>query len=275
MNRYFLIDFDNVASNGLEGCKDLTDNDYIYLFYTDGSKNISLDLIDDLINLNFFKFKVPVRKQSVDMHLISYLGYLIGMNNDKKCKYSIISKDTDYDNIIGFWKEKCNISITRNTSIAHANNVNPSTDKPLDDLSEKIQEAVLQSNYSETVANRVAEIVAIHRSDENLMISIHNDLQKELENGSKIYQLIKPVMNKYGNVPQKNINTTDKQILNNEITRILNGLGYSTEEVGFTASITVKNFGKEKSKFNTYHNLVSKFGQAKGREIYRSIRSYI
>lgn len=214
-------------------------------------------------------------KQSVDMHLISYLGYLIGMNNDKKCKYYIISKYTDYDNIIGFLQEKCHISITKSTGIAHANNVDPPADKASDNLFEKIQETMLQSNYSKKTAKRVVEIIIIHRNEKNIMMSIHNDLQKEMKNGSQIYQLIKPVMNKYGKVSQKNIDMTDKQILNNEITKALNHLGYSAKGVGYTASVTVKNFGTEKSKFNTYHNLVSKFGQAKGLEIYKSIRSLI
>ncbi len=275
MNRYYLIDFDNVASGGLKGCGNLTDSDFIYLFYTDSSKHISLDIIDDLKRLNFIKYKVPVRKQSVDMHLISYLGYLIGVNNNEDCKYSIISKDADYDNIIGFWREKYHIFITKNTSIAHANNVNRIADSSSDNLYEKIRETVLQSDYSEDIANRTAEIVTIHFGDENFMLSIHNDLQGEIENGSQIYQLIKPVMNKYGKVPQKNINMADKQILNKEVMNILHRLGYSTEEVGFTASVTVKNFGTEKGKFHTYLNLISKFGKAKGLEIYDSIRDVI
>ena len=39
------------------------------------------------------------------MHLTAYLGYLLGTNGDKKCKYVIISKDNDYDNVITFLKE--------------------------------------------------------------------------------------------------------------------------------------------------------------------------
>ena len=39
------------------------------------------------------------------MHLVSYLGYLLGIHG-KDCNYVIISKDKDYDNIVKFWQEE-------------------------------------------------------------------------------------------------------------------------------------------------------------------------
>ena len=56
--------------------------------------------------------KVPTGNQSADMHLGSYLGYLIGKEctgQDEECKIVVISKDTGFDHIIEFWKaeERC------------------------------------------------------------------------------------------------------------------------------------------------------------------------
>lgn len=39
---------------------------------------------------------VPVREQSLDMHLVLNLGYLLAKHG-KQCAYIIVSKDTDYD----------------------------------------------------------------------------------------------------------------------------------------------------------------------------------
>ena len=50
------------------------------------------------------------------MHLVSYLGYLLGIHG-KKCTYVIVSNDTDYDNIIKFWKEEGYPNISRKPRI--------------------------------------------------------------------------------------------------------------------------------------------------------------
>ena len=77
--------------------------------------------------------KVPVRKQSVDMHLVSYLGYLIGKNKNKECRYVIISRDNDYDNVIKFWKNN-KIKITRKKYISYDTNKKLSENTELNKL---------------------------------------------------------------------------------------------------------------------------------------------
>ena len=53
---YYLIDYENVGSEGFKGCGKLRETDIIHLFYTDNSRKIDLDIINDhgeskLINL--------------------------------------------------------------------------------------------------------------------------------------------------------------------------------------------------------------------------------
>ncbi len=54
--------------------------------------------------------EIPAGKQSADMHIGSYLGYLAGKS---KCNIAIISNDTDFDNVIKFWKKELSISVSR------------------------------------------------------------------------------------------------------------------------------------------------------------------
>ena len=51
---------------------------------------------------------MPAKKQSIDMHLVSYLGLLIGKDG-KSSNYVIVSKDSDYINIINYWKRENSI----------------------------------------------------------------------------------------------------------------------------------------------------------------------
>ena len=45
---YYLIDYENVGSEGFKGCGKLREADIIHLFYTDNSRKIDLDIINDL-----------------------------------------------------------------------------------------------------------------------------------------------------------------------------------------------------------------------------------
>ena len=118
---YYLIDYENVGSEGFKGCEKLRETDIIHLFYTDNSRKIDLDIINDHGEAKLVTHKVPTGNQSADMHLGSYLGYLIGKEctgQDEECKIVVISKDTGFDHIIEFWKAEKNVKISRNEKIS-------------------------------------------------------------------------------------------------------------------------------------------------------------
>lgn len=116
---YYLIDYENVHEDGLLGSENLTNHDHIYLFSTKNAPKISIKKLTSFNSTDLSSFVIPVGNQSLDMHLISYLGYLIGKNINIKCKYIIISKDTEYDNIIAFWKSHNNTDIKRQDKISN------------------------------------------------------------------------------------------------------------------------------------------------------------
>lgn len=118
---YYLIDYENVGSEGFKGCGKLRETDIIHLFYTDNSRKIDLDIINDHGESKLITHKVPTGNQSADMHLGSYLGYLIGKEctgQDEECKIVVISKDTGFDHIIEFWKTEKDVKVSRNEKIS-------------------------------------------------------------------------------------------------------------------------------------------------------------
>ena len=107
----FFIDFENVHNSGLSNLKGLSKDDLIFIFYTVSTETITLDNINQL-NKSGCKYeliKVPAGSQSLDMHLISFVGYAIGLGGEKY-NYIVISKDKDYDNVISFWKSGSGIT---------------------------------------------------------------------------------------------------------------------------------------------------------------------
>lgn len=115
MPTYYLIDFENVGNDGIKNISSLTGNDHVHIFSTEKAPNIRMDLVFRK-NVDVNGHIVPIRKQSLDMHLVTYLGHLMGVHG-KECKYVIVSKDTDYDNIIDFWKQEGYPNITRQTQL--------------------------------------------------------------------------------------------------------------------------------------------------------------
>lgn len=103
----YLVDFENVHEQGLYGMRSLAAEDCVYVFHTSGADRISLSCLDDV--LAWVKV-IPVRpgKQSLDMHLGSFLGYLIGREEDHETRYAVVSKDNGYRGVADFWNAACN-----------------------------------------------------------------------------------------------------------------------------------------------------------------------
>lgn len=80
METYYLIDFENVNNAGLVCKNQLGDHDHIHIFSTKNAPKISIESLENFNNIDFNSHVIPAGKQSLDMHLIAYLGYLIGKN---------------------------------------------------------------------------------------------------------------------------------------------------------------------------------------------------
>lgn len=219
METFYLVDFENVHNEGLENIASLKKEDHIHIFSTENALNIRMDIIFSR-EIDIEGHIVPVRKQSLDMHLVSYLGHLLGKHG-KKCSYVIISKDTDYDNIIKFWKEEgyqnisrkqkiCESSVTQKkitsqitTTIQAANSKIQAgmaynlSGNERSELNQFMQHGLLAKGYSANNANSVCKYVVAHCNDERMLNGIHNDLRKEFDDYSKIYEDVKLLLGKF------------------------------------------------------------------------------
>lgn len=114
IDTYYLVDYENVGSNGLSGCKNRTASDHILIFFTPNARKIDMAIIANHGTAELKMMEIPAGKQSADMHIVSYLGYLAGTSN---CNIIIVSKDTDFDPVIQFWKKEFGIFVSRKKSI--------------------------------------------------------------------------------------------------------------------------------------------------------------
>ena len=109
MNQKFFIDYENVGVHGVKKMSCACE-DEIFLFYTENASKISMDALSG-IKASIRFIPVPSGKQSLDMHLATWLGYEVSQK-DENCAFIIVSNDLDYDPIIQFWKSR-GIQISR------------------------------------------------------------------------------------------------------------------------------------------------------------------
>ncbi len=132
IERYYLIDYENVGAGGLIGSNTLKRGEHVIIFFTPNAKKIDMSSIANLGGADLEMIEVPAGKQSTDIHIGSYIGFLSGVIDERKRsmqKYPeaqvlerefsvvIVSKDKDYDNVLKFWKDKTGIKVARTEAI--------------------------------------------------------------------------------------------------------------------------------------------------------------
>ena len=192
---YYLIDFENVKTDGIFSLCNFKPNDKVVIFYSDNCKNISMDIFAKITNISirfkFIKIKAGV-KNALDFHLASYLGYLIGKNFTKTA-YFIVSNDKDYNCVCEYWKGKnINVSIlskpvNNQNKLKKAPNNSVKSNKNI--THEEITKYISKNEHQKEIFDILNESKS--------KTEIHSKIQKLLKNNKKssaIYKKIKPLL---------------------------------------------------------------------------------
>lgn len=231
---------------------------------------------------DFSSHEIPIGNQSLDKHLVSYLGYLIGRNANMKCKYVIVSKDTGYDNIISFWKTHNGSVITRQDEISESK-VQKKQTKTTPDKSKKVtnaanlkvqlnsavQKEISNAGYKQSVINNVASIVVKHFGEIGFASNVHNELREIYSNYLDLYIIVKPIITKYSQTAEQKSSTSSK---NSSVQTKLRMAGFSNDIINYVVSTISKNHDEKHAKQTIYRTIVAKYGQQKGLNIYNHIR---
>ena len=195
MKTYYLVDYENLHEKALNLTQKATATDEILLFYTSNSPKIDLKYLKNQ-KAKIEYFEVKSGKQSLDMCLCSYLGYLIKSFGNKS-KYVIISGDTGYDNVIHFWKTQNTTGVSRQEvsekkkeTTTNANN-NSENDKTV--LNNKIAKKLKGNGLSGNTIGDISSLVVKHYNEKNRKQVIYLAIIKEYgqKDGLKYYNLIK------------------------------------------------------------------------------------
>lgn len=189
---YYLVDFENVKKDGLDGIHKLESEDRVCIFYSKNADSITFDqhkrLIESKADIELCKVDVG-SKNALDFQLATQLGYLIA--NKAAQNYYIVSKDKGFEILSGYWKsrEVSVILISDITGRSHDHETQELREKLKDILKETLKE-----DDSVTV-DEVLKIVQQYKTKQGIM----NALMKKYpsadnKKSSKIYKTIKPLL---------------------------------------------------------------------------------
>ena len=195
---YYLIDFENVHDSGFKGADLLCGKEHIHIFSTANAPYVNLSSLSSL-NGKFHFHKVPAGKESLDLNLVSYLGYLLHKNRAKKVIYIIVSQDRGYDKVIQYWREAKGIVIARRSSFAietrHEEKQIHCANKKMK-INLDVQHVLAKENIAVELVNGVASVVSQNYAEDKRKQIIYLTLLSKYgqKDGLQLYNLIKHLL---------------------------------------------------------------------------------
>lgn len=179
----YLIDFENVHSDGLKGIERLAENDICYVFYSEHAGvltfNIHKKIIDSKAKIYYVEAQVGM-KNALDFQLVSYLGYMIRENQE--ASYCVISNDRAFALVADFWKKKgvevaCAVSLAAAVRLKENEKIASRLASLLSDKKERefVAKCIEELSTKQGINNRIAKKYGTTRAGE-------------------IYKLIKPLI---------------------------------------------------------------------------------
>ena len=292
---YYLIDFENVGLKGLEGAQNLTKNDWVHLFSTRNAPKINTATLANFNATNLLVHEVPAKSQSVDMHLVSYLGYLLG-SHETAPQIVILSNDTDYDDIVSFWNIEKGVIIRRRDKFQpeEPKSAAPKAAKSRKAAASKktaaepkVQEANKETSTEKSPVKTRRTRKVRPGQDEAVKDSVKAAEGQESPEKDSVKADTSPKKSAKGRAKAndaqkktaksgaKTVEYQDKTTLNNAVLKTLSNAKYDNETVSFAASLVTKNFAEKGGKQTIYRTVISKFGQERGLAIYRHIQKLL
>ena len=190
MDKYYLVDYENTGVGGLAGCGALTEEDRIILFFTKNASKIDMSAITDTGGALLKMIEVPAGKQSVDMHISSYLGYLIASQAARE--YVVVSRDTDFDNVIRFWTARSSVTVSRQAQISP----DDPAEEPKDDrtaLNNGIMKTLSKAGFPSEVIGYTTSTVVKNMGTKNAKQKIYRTIVSKFgqKQGLAVYDEIK------------------------------------------------------------------------------------
>ena len=180
-NTWFLVDYENVHADGLNGIQNLSAKDQVIIFYSKNADTMTFDLHNQINrshgDIQFLKIEAGT-KNALDFQLVSYLGYLI--RQEEKDSFYIVTKDNGYQAVVKFW-------LGRNIRIGQIADLSKKT---LEEEKKEVRDAISQA----VTDKKEIDLVLGYLDKYKTKLGLNNALVKKFDSrkGGELYKLLKP-----------------------------------------------------------------------------------
>lgn len=192
--RYFLVDYENVKTEGFQGIDELEKTDTVIIFYSANADKMTFQLHTQIIEtkakISYFGVET-IGQNALDFQLSSYIGYIIGKKNS--CECFIVSNDRGFENVCNFWRRN-GVRVRIIPEISKSNKENNAKKS-------EIKAAVKELGLEKADEDFVRELVIEFLKKENVaMPKLKNMINQELckqfgsERTKTIYAAVKPLI---------------------------------------------------------------------------------
>lgn len=213
---YFLIDFENVQSEGLRGADFLEENDCVTIFYSAATHNCENRYLEEIeqSGCTFDTCKlVQTRKNGLDFYIATRVGEFYGSGHTDRV--AIISKDKGFQAVCDYWNSRLpsNKRIVLSQSIERSlmsSNEHSNRVKQIRNKLNNVDIEVFQARYEErrhmremlkqlfgdtSFMDRVGEIQDLLETGNNKKVIYLNSLHRfGRKEGLEIYDRLKPML---------------------------------------------------------------------------------
>lgn len=300
----YLVDFENVTSEGLSGVGSLKEGDKVILFYSTKANKISLPIhIEISKSLASFEYKEVLvgGKNALDYQLSTYLGFLIGQSEDTH--YYIVSKDRGYEYLSNFWKqtlkdseEKICIEYISAIKLAKTDKEQLASEEKTE---ERVEKVTIEHNNQEV--KQVAVEVPVADRDEAQV-----EIDDEVEHKSTKVLAMKSTYNKKSSTNKRDFNKKKPSPMNKKgtLTEVIPSLVVKENVFSSSQNIAKSNeqnpgvekelrqmidkelqeeqvkrivqcFNQARNKQELHRRIVKVLGQDKGTVIYHKIKKLV
>lgn len=251
----YLVDFENVHSEGLTGVEKLGENDERYIFYSVNACSLSFDLHQKIIESKakfYYKMVDAHGKNALDFQLVTFLGYLVAKHPDEH--FYVVSGDKMFCCATDYWcKENVNADVLEDFSELLFMNSNEKN------ISDYIGQ-MLTNSYERVLTQRAyRRMPSLTQTQEYLTSKLGKRRAREIRN------LLSPV------VDCRYDSERLRLFKENNVFEKIGKHGLNENEM-----IVVEECLKKKIDKKQFNNILSKhFGTIRGGEVYRIVQKIV
>lgn len=104
-SKFYIVDYNSVGQNGLEGIENLTSKDKIVIFYMGTENNMDISWVEKIrFSKAIMKFRKVSDSDSFEYILSAYAGYIIGIDPDTNVV--VVSNNNKYKSLENFYPDE-------------------------------------------------------------------------------------------------------------------------------------------------------------------------